>query len=174
MEIQINGKHGAGKVLLIDNDGVALLQGKLVYMGGSSKHPGYMYPVITLNGRLMYVHKIIAESMGLSGEIDHINRDKCDARRQNLREATASQNQRNQGVRMDSTSKLKGVSWQKAAGKWQSLIQGNGRREHLGYFTCKFAAARAYDRRALELDPVYATTNLSMGLLPESPNFVPE
>jgi hypothetical protein len=168
MEIAISGKNGLGKVLLIDDEDAELLQGKSVFMQGD------MYPSIYLDGRAVLFHKIIAESMGLIGDIIHVNRNKCDARRQNLRGVTASQNGRNCGVRVDNTSGLKGISWCKSRGRWEARLRFNGRKEHLGYFTCKFAAAKAYDRRALELDPIQAVTNLSLGLLPESPNFVPE
>jgi AP2 domain len=166
MEIAITGKHGVGKTMLIDDEDVALLQGKSVFMVGD------MYPAIYLNGRAILVHKIVAEYIGLSGGITHENRNKLDNRRQNLRGATASQNGRNCGVRVDNTSGLKGISWCKSRGKWEARLRVDGRKENLGYFTCKFAAARAYDKRALEVDPIHAATNLSLGLLPESPNFL--
>jgi AP2 domain/HNH endonuclease len=172
MEIQISGKHGEGKVLIIDDEDLALLQDKSVFMTGGSRRESYMYPNIWLNGANMAVHKIVAEAMGLKGEIDHENRNRCDSRRKNLREATARQNQRNQGLATHNTSGLKGVSFHKVAGRWCSRIMVNGRKEWLGYFNCPFEAARAYDRRALEVDPIHAATNLSLGLLPESPNFL--
>jgi HNH endonuclease/AP2 domain len=174
MEIAISGKHGVGRVLLIDEEDLTLLEGRSIYMMGGSRRQSYMYPAIWINGRSRAIHKIVAESIGLKGEIDHINRNRCDTRRGNLREATTRQNQRNQGLAIHNSSGLKGVSWHKRRGKWNSRIQVNGRKEWLGYFTCPFAAARAYDKRALEVDPLHAATNLSLGLLPESSNFVPE
>jgi AP2 domain/HNH endonuclease len=168
MEIAISGKNGAGKVLLIDDEDVELLEGKSVYMVGDPNRKDGMYPAIERNGKLMRVHRLISESMGLIGEIDHVNRDKCDSRRQNLREATASQNQRNKGLNTHNTSGLKGVSWHKRSKKWVSGIMVNGRHEYLGRFTCKFEAAKAYDRRALEVDPIHASTNASLGLFPDT------
>jgi HNH endonuclease/AP2 domain len=169
MEIQISGKNGAGKVLLIDEGDVGLLQGKPVYMTGSLRGKDYLYPTIALKGRGMQVHKVIAKAMGLSGEIDHVNRDKCDARRQNLRAVTRSQNMRNNGLTTPNKSGLKGVSWDKRYKKWRAQIQVKGRKEWLGYFTCKFAAARVYDHRALEVEPIHAATNASLGRLPDTP-----
>jgi AP2 domain len=168
MEIQISGKHGAGKVLLIDEGDVGLLQGKSVFMSGSLRGEDGSYPAIYLKGRNTQVHRIIGEAMGLRGDIDHENRDKCDARRQNLREATTSQNKRNQGLTTLNKSGLKGVSWDKSKGKWKAQISARGRVENLGRFTCKFEAAKAYDRRALEVDPIHASTNLSLGLFPDT------
>jgi HNH endonuclease/AP2 domain len=174
VEIQIGGKNGLGKTLLIDEEDVALLQGRPVYMLGNSEGKDCLYPIIKINGTRKLVHRIVAESMGLSGTIDHKNRNKCDARRQNLREASASQNGRNRGLDANNKSGLKGVSWCGIHGRWRAIIYVKGRQKALGYFTCKFEAARAYDRKALEVEPIHATTNLSLGLLPESQNVVPE
>jgi hypothetical protein len=165
MEIQISGKNGAGKVLLIDEGDVELLEGRSVFM---DKLKRGMYPTIKLNGKKMKVHKVIAKAMGLSGEIDHVNRDKCDARRQNLRAVTRSQNMLNNGLATPNKSGLKGVSWDKRYKKWTAQIQVKGSKEWLGYFTCKFAAARAYDHRALEVEPSHAATNASLGRLPDT------
>jgi HNH endonuclease/AP2 domain len=165
MEIPISGKHGEGLNLLIDDGDVALLQGKSAWMSGKGVNG---YPSVTLkNGKKAYVHRLVAAAMGLSGQIDHVNRDKCDARRQNLREATGSQNQRNCGLRKHNTSGLKGVIWCKSHQKWKAHIGFEGVRTHIGHFNCKFEAARAYDRKALELHPIHAATNFSLGLLPE-------
>jgi hypothetical protein len=168
MEITISGKRGLGKTMLLDEEDLELLQGKSVFMVGDG------YPSIYLNGRARLVHKIVAEHIGLSGVIRHYNRNKLDNRRQNLRGTTASQNGRSCGVRVDNKSRVKGVSWSQARGKWEARLRVDGRKENLGYFTCPFEAGRAYDHRALEIDPIHAVTNLSLGLLPESPNFVPE
>ena len=66
--------------------------------------------------------------------IDHINRDKLDNRRENLRTATKSQNNSNTGVRSDNTSGFKGVNWDKRRNKWVARVQVNGKPIHLGYY----------------------------------------
>jgi hypothetical protein len=88
MEIPIRGTHGVDKTLLIDDADLVLLQGRSVFMLGDS------CPAIAIHGREIYVHRIVAAFMGLRGEIDHQNRNKCDVRRQNLREVKSSQNGR--------------------------------------------------------------------------------
>jgi AP2 domain len=167
MEIPISGRYGIGKTLLIDEDDVVLLQGRSVWMHGTSGGEDNGYPSIKLNSKIVAVHRLVAASMGLSGQIDHENRDTCDSRRSNLREATPTQNGRNRGMQGHNTSGLKGVSWDKAQQKWRAVIRVEGVLSHLGRFNCPFEAARAYDRKALEVDPIYAETNFSLGLLPE-------
>lgn len=94
-------------------------------------------------------------------QVDHINNDPLDNRRENLRLATASQNQANRRKRTETTSKYKGVSWHKKARKWRATIgAGNGKQEHLGFYEDPKAAARAYDVRARELWGAFASLNL--------------
>jgi len=53
-----------------------------------------------------------------ANDIDHINGDRADNRWENLREATRSQNLRNQKVRLNSKSGYKGVTWDTERQKW--------------------------------------------------------
>ena len=81
-------------------------------------------------------------------EWDHINRDKLDNRRANLRAVTASENRRNTDLRSDSKSGVTGVCWASREQKWQAYINVNWRRRHIGYFDSVAAAASA--RQAAE------------------------
>jgi hypothetical protein len=71
-------------------------------------------------------------------EIDHINRQRDDNRIVNLRLVTSVGNNRNQGMRRNNTSGVKGVSWSKQANKWHVLIYG----QHLGFYADKEEAAK--------------------------------
>jgi hypothetical protein len=77
------------------------------------------------------LHRII---MGVPpGEfIDHINRDRLDNRRENLRTATLNENQRNKGRYQSNTSGFKGVHWCKSKQKWVARVQIDNKRIHLG------------------------------------------
>lgn len=77
-----------------------------------------------------------------NGDVDHINRDKDDNRITNLRLATQSQNNANQGMYCTNTSGFKGVTRLRYA--WQAQIQVNGKNHYLGSFRSKEDAARAY------------------------------
>ncbi len=91
--------------------------------------------------------------------VDHINGDGLDCRRSNMRWATKSQQQANQGLSRANTSGYRGVSWVPRKSKWLSRIKTNRVQVHLGYFMTPGDAARAYDRKALELFGEFARLN---------------
>lgn len=76
--------------------------------------------------------------------IDHINGDKLDNRRANLRECNSQQNNANRSGKTG-TSKFKGVSFDSSRNKWISSIQVNGKTKHIGRFSEESEAAKAYD-----------------------------
>ena len=78
---------------------------------------------------------------GLEG--DHINRDRLDNRRANLRIASRSENQQNRPSYTGSTSAYRGVHWKTSIGKWCARVAYNGRQLHVGYFNDESAAGRA-------------------------------
>lgn len=96
--------------------------------------------------------------------VDHINGDKLDNRRENLRIVSRQQNVWNSGMRSDNTSGYKGVTFKKATGKYIARIRHNGRRIHIGDFTDPAEAARAYDAKAMELRDNDTTLNFSPGV----------
>ncbi len=67
-------------------------------------------------------------------EVDHIDTCGCDNRKVNLRLASRNGQTANSGLRTDSTSGVRGVSWHKKAGKWEAYIHTNGKRKHLSLF----------------------------------------
>lgn len=94
--------------------------------------------------------------------VDHINGNKLDNRRENLRIATKSQNCHNQGIQRTSTSGYKGVTWHSGRGvnKWIAQISFNGRRIHLGSFDDIHVAAHAYNKAAIKYHGEFARLNL--------------
>ncbi len=60
------------------------------------------------------------------------------------------------------SSRFKGVYWDKNANKWRAQIVIGGKKKHLGYFTSEIKAALVYDKAAIELDGKYALTNAMM------------
>lgn len=67
--------------------------------------------------------------------VDHINHDKLDNRKDNLRICSTRQNTMNQDVSKNSTSGITGVTWDKTNGKWMAYIKVNYRQITLGRFT---------------------------------------
>jgi hypothetical protein len=78
-------------------------------------------------------------------QVDHINRNKLDNRKENLRIATNAQNAANRDLLDTNTSGFRGVSFSKRVGKWQAYSRENGRHKHLGYYFEKEDAAKAYN-----------------------------
>lgn len=112
----------------------------------------------TQNGKTLYLHRLI---MGAADneQIDHINMDKTDNRRCNLRFANHAENQRNKGLRSDNTTGFKGVCFDKSKGKYIAYINLNGVRTYLGLFADKVCAAKAYDLAALKQHGEFARLN---------------
>lgn len=82
-----------------------------------------------------FLHQIIlGKKKGC--EIDHINGDKLDNRKKNLRVATRSQNSMNR-------KGVKGYSWRKETKKWRVYICINYKTIHLGCFDKKQDAISA-------------------------------
>ena len=84
-------------------------------------------------------------------QVDHIDGNGLNNRRENLRIATAAQNQRNAKLRIDNTSGYKGVYFDKRKKKWRGLIKFNQKTIHLGSYATPEAAHEAYCKAAKEL-----------------------
>lgn len=77
--------------------------------------------------------------------IDHKDRNKSNNALSNLREATTSQNAMNAKATCLNTSGYRGVTWNKASGKWQAQSRLNGRNHYLGLFESAPEASEAYE-----------------------------
>ena len=66
--------------------------------------------------------------------VDHINHNKLDNRKCNLRVCTQSQNTMNSSLRSDNSSGYTGVYWYKSRSKWLVRITVNGKCINLGYY----------------------------------------
>lgn len=89
-------------------------------------------------------------------QIDHVDRDPLNNRFANLREASSALNCANQGVRANNKLGLKGVHYDPTRKKYKAQIQFDRRKKHLGWFTTKEAAAKAYRRAAIILNDDFA------------------
>lgn len=112
-----------------------------------------------------YLHVEIAKRAGIdtTNQCDHLDRYKFNCQRFNLRAATCQQNGANRSAQPGS-SLYKGVSWQKADSKWKCYVCYNRKQTHLGLFTDEVEAAKAYDKKALELFGEYAHLNFPIGV----------
>lgn len=110
------------------------------------------------NRKHISLHRFIMDAPN-GAEIDHINRNKLDNRRCNLRFVTREQNMANRDKRKQGTSAYKGVRFRASISKWEARIKCNRQEIYLGCFTSEIEAARAYDRAALEYFGEFARLN---------------
>lgn len=75
------------------------------------------------------MHRIIMNCD--KGIVDHINKNKSDNRKQNLRMVTSQENSFNSSKRKDNASGVVGVSYSKRLNKWRSRIVINYKEKHL-------------------------------------------
>lgn len=127
---------------------------------GCLNKKGYM--VININGKQYEAHRLIW--LWMTGQmpkfmIDHINQDRFDNRWENLRLATPAQNQRNRKPHKNTTSRYKGVHLEKETNKFKASIGFNKKIINLGRYKNEDDAARAYNKKALEIFGEYAYQN---------------
>jgi HNH endonuclease len=117
---------------------------------------GYAYRNYSVkNGGMM--HRLIMKCPKDS-EVDHINHNPLDNRKENLRVCSRAENARNSNKKVGS-SIYKGVM--KFQGKWRAKIKFFYKDIHIGMFDNEFDAAQAYDLKAKELFGNFAKLNFT-------------
>lgn len=91
--------------------------------------------------------------------VDHINGDRLDNRRENLRICTYQQNSFNSKKHYGSTSKYKGVSYKKDHKRWMACIYLNRKFKHIGYYNTEDEAAMAWNKVAKQYHGEFAKLN---------------
>jgi hypothetical protein len=84
--------------------------------------------------RHVYLHREIVGDLPDGMEVDHINGDKLDCRRENLRLVTRLQNSHNRrSLQHDATRAKSGFRWVYSApgGKWMAQVRVNYRKHYL-------------------------------------------
>lgn len=147
--------NGRG-VAIVDDEDFPRLFGYMWYLS-TSGYANAFKGTRKINERIA-MHRLIVQAV--PGEyVDHINGNKLDNRKANLRKCDQSGNLANTSMPRTNTTGFKGVSWDKARGKFVAQIKVRGKHIHLGRFADKTAAARAYDRAARQWFGDFARTN---------------
>ena len=153
-----------GFVTLVDDEDFERVSARRWYAQARKSGKPYAVCAVRVNrgprGRkIWFLHwEVLSPRPGW--EIDHINGDPLDNRRQNLRYVTHGQNQQNCSRRTESRKGIfKGVCWHRQRQKWVAQIAPGGKHVHLGLFDSEEAAARAYDQAAQQFFGEFARLN---------------
>lgn len=143
---------GRGQVTKVDDDMYEYLKQWNWIYDGRYAHRTETLPRV--NGKYkykkIYLQKVVNNTPD-GMETDHINCDKLDNRKENLRSVSRSQNNANKPkIPRKCSSRFKGVCWHKQRNKWKAEIKHNGVKKHLGVFDNELEAAEAYNKAALE------------------------
>lgn len=143
----VNRKRTVVAYALVDDEDYA----RISVMRWHLTELGYaMTNVPKANGsgyRRVFMHRLL-NNTGDDLWTDHINGNRLDNRRSNLRSVEPWQNAVNTCVYKNNPSGRKGVTWDRHSGKWRARIQVNRRQMNLGVFDTIEAAANAYSAAA--------------------------
>lgn len=97
---------------------------------------GYAIRRVGHPGKIIWMHREINKTPE-DLQTDHINRNRLDNRKSNLRSVTRSVNILNSKKRVDNTSGHKGVYWEKTKNRWLASICIDNKQIRLGRFKNK-------------------------------------
>jgi len=107
------------------------------------------------NGKMIYMHRIIMNAPK-EFEVDHINGNMLDNRKENLRICTRSQNHMNRDYPIGKSG-ARGVTICKKTGKFIASIRHDGVKVNIGTFNTVNEASIAYSNCALKYRGEFAT-----------------
>jgi hypothetical protein len=148
-----------GRVAIVDDEDYDLLSRfKWCYsVKDKAGNCGYALRRNPETGGVIYMHRQILNSE--QGTItDHINCDRLDNRKENLRQCSQLENSRNRGRNSNNKSGYKGVYLHRPSNKWAAIIHHNRIGKYLGLFHTKEEAHAAYCRAAIEMHGEFART----------------
>ena len=118
-----------GEKILIDKEDATDYVGVKLYI---STH-GYVMVSRYASGSRNYLHRELLSAT--EGQVvDHINGNKKDARKDNLRLCSQQENSYNARFRTNNTSGVRGVYYDKARGLWSAQITSKKKTKSLGRF----------------------------------------
>lgn len=118
---------------------------------------GYLVSCYYFDGRRRFTrfHRIVMNAK--PGQIvDHINKNRADNRKSNLRCCKRSENDRNRSTYSNNTSGITGVYFDKKRSKWVASISYDKKRITIGRFVLKEDAVRARLEKESELFKEFA------------------
>lgn len=91
----------------------------------NKNNQGYISTRLPNIGKMILLHRFILENS--NNKVDHINRNRLDNRKENLRFVTSQQNCMNKSIQSNNHSGILGVYFEKTRNKWIAKITYNGK-----------------------------------------------
>ena len=150
MEIKLRSRH----VALIDDEDYDRISIYKWYYHTNG------HAIANISKKSIAMHRLILDAPN-DLEVDHINHNRLDNRKKNLRLVSHSQNMSNILKCGNVSSKYKGVLLNRCSPtqNYQAKIMKNGKQIHLGTFNTQEKAALAYNKAAIKLFGEYACLN---------------
>lgn len=145
-----------GQFALVDDEDFEALSKSKWCLSSS----GYAITSKTVQYKVSHIlmHRVITGAeKGLY--VDHIDMNKLNNQKANLRACTNAQNQMNKN-KLKGKSKYKGVTYIKKANKWAAQIRANYKYVWLGQYHSEEEAALAYNVAAIEHHGEFAMLNV--------------
>lgn len=149
--LTLSGRHGTFDILIDDED----MQRVQQYSWYVAKD-GYVRTIIALGGKRrhgLFLHRWLLNAP-TGAYVDHINHNRQDNRKDNLRLCSKRMNCANK-IKTDDTD---GVSWDKQSKRWRVCV-GNGATGYRGRFKDQNAAFNCYNHWATEVYGEFASLN---------------
>lgn len=148
-KIKLHGKLANGAEAMVDEEDFALLNRFRWSLDsdGYAVSAGYRYKM----------HRIITAAPK-KRIVDHINHNKLDNRKLNLRLVSPRESSYNHNQPIGSSG-FRGVNRSKSGKRWEACISINNKQVYLGTYDTPEEAAKAYDKKVREIRTCFAITN---------------
>lgn len=140
----VNGIDSKGNKFIVDIDDYEKIKEYCWYVNCEGKVQ------TSVSGKIVLLHRLIMNLTDNNYEVDHINHDRTDNRKENLRIVTHAENMKNIKTPKNNTSGRVGVQYVKKTGKWKAMI-------HIGdkYISKTFDTFEEAVEKRIELEKEY-------------------
>lgn len=162
-------KLSKGYTALVDDEDYDLVSQHKWYPVISSRRTYAQTSVSLPNGKYtsLSMHRVILGITDRKVWVDHEDHEGLNNQKYNLRQCNASKNIGNSRKCLrPTTSRFKGVVWNKQRSNWLAQITVSKKTHYLGSFACEDTAARVYDSAALLHFGEFACLNFPNSVTP--------